>query len=60
MHFVKTNKINKETAKIYNLLFNKRHDSDYVDFVKFDSETVEPWISETKKFINEIKKLLNY
>ena len=58
-NFVKTEKISKENAKIYNKLFNKRHDSDYIDFAEFDARTVKPWINQTQTFIKVIEELLN-
>ncbi|RLD10918.1 MAG: HEPN domain-containing protein [Chlamydiae bacterium] len=59
LHFVKTGEILKEDAKIYNKLFNKRNDSDYVDFVEFDEQTVKPWINQTQTFIKVIEEQLN-
>ena len=36
LHFVKSNKVPRELAQIYNDLFEKRQEGDYIDFVKFD------------------------
>jgi len=35
-HFVKTNKVPKEKTRIFNDLFERRQESDYVDFVSFE------------------------
>jgi uncharacterized protein (UPF0332 family) len=34
-HFVKTGKISKALAQIYNDLFARRQESDYIDFVRY-------------------------
>ena len=57
--FVKTNKVSIENGKLYNKLFDARQEGDYIDFVYFDDETVEPWIPEVKNFIEAISQLLN-
>ncbi len=58
-HFVKTGKIDKEMGRLYNRLFEARQEVDYVDFVVFDSNIVEPWIQEVENFIKDVKKLSN-
>ena len=35
LHFVKTGKVPKDYAKTFNDLFERRQESDYVDFVQF-------------------------
>lgn len=35
-HFVKTNKVPKKLARIYNDLFERRQESDYMDFVQLE------------------------
>ena len=44
LNFVKTNKIPKETAEIYNDLFDRRQEGDYADFVVFKEDQVLPRI----------------
>ncbi|KPA10848.1 HEPN domain protein [Candidatus Magnetomorum sp. HK-1] len=56
-HFVKTNVVNKEKGKLYNRLFDARQEGDYIDFVRYNSEDVTPWIEEVKIFINTISEL---
>ncbi|MFA6566574.1 MAG: HEPN domain-containing protein [Victivallales bacterium] len=58
LHFVKTEKVPKELAQLYNDLFEKRQEGDYIDFVKFEEAQVKPLISETKKFLAHIKTLI--
>ncbi len=58
LHFVKTEKVPKKLAQLYNDLFEKRQEGDYIDFVKFNGDQVKPLISETRKFLANIKKLI--
>lgn len=58
LHYVKSNKVPKELAQIYNDLFEKRQEVDYIDFVKFEESQVKPLIFETKKFLSHLKKLI--
>lgn len=56
-HFVKTGQVSRENGKLYNQLFEDRQEGDYVDFVLFDRETVEPWIPKVEQFIESISLL---
>ena len=56
-HFVKTGQVMKQNGKLYNRLFDARQEGDYVDFVLFDKDRVEPWVSEVKEFIENISRL---
>lgn len=58
LHYVKTGKVSRELAQIYNDLFEKRQEGDYIDFVRFDEKQVKPLISETQKFLTEIKSII--
>ena len=57
--FVKTGKFDKELAKHYTDLFEKRHKGDYNDFFEFDKETVIRLLPISKKFIKKIEELIN-
>ena len=59
LHFIKTNKIRKDVAEIYNDLFDNRQESDYTDFVVFSEEEVLPQIEKTVSFISAIKTLVS-
>jgi len=59
LHFVKTGKMPKNIAEIYNDLFDCRQESDYTDFVIFTEDQVLPFIDKTKSFIDSTKALLN-
>ncbi|MBL7176036.1 MAG: HEPN domain-containing protein [Desulfobacteraceae bacterium] len=56
-HFVKTGQVSKENGRLYSQLFDARQEGDYVDFVQFDGDTVEPWIPLVKDFIETISLL---
>lgn len=58
LNFVKTGLISKETAEIYNDLFDRRQEGDYADFVVFSENQVVPRIAKTDNFIKAIVALL--
>ncbi len=53
-HYVKTGKVPKDLARIYNDLFERRQEGDYIDFVIFKETQVFPWISQAEKFVEHI------
>jgi uncharacterized protein (UPF0332 family) len=57
--FVKTGKFDKNLAKLYTDLFEKRHKGDYNDFFDFDKETVIRLLPISKEFISKIEELIN-
>lgn len=57
-HLIKSNKLGKEEAGLYNELFEYRQNADYKDLIIFSKEDVEPLVERTREFINEIKKLI--
>lgn len=56
--YVKTGKIPKNLARIYNDLFERRQEGDYLDFVTFQESQVLPWISKVKELIDYISDLI--
>ena len=56
-HYVKTGKIPKDLARIYNDLFERRQEGDYIDFVRFQESQVLPWISEAEKLVEYVRRL---
>jgi uncharacterized protein (UPF0332 family) len=56
-HFVKTGLVSRENGKLFNQLFEARQEGDYVDFVVFNRDEVEPWILQVKQFIETISRL---
>jgi uncharacterized protein (UPF0332 family) len=57
-HFVKTNKVSKETARIFNDLFERRQEGDYMDFVSFKESQVQLWLSDAEAFVETIGILI--
>ena len=57
-HFVKTDKVAKEKAQIFNDLFERRQEGDYMDFVNFEESRVRPWIPQAEAFIDTISSLI--
>lgn len=56
--YVKTGKIPKDLARIYNDLFERRQEGDYIDFVTFQESQVLPWISKAEQLIGHITILI--
>ncbi|WP_291857137.1 HEPN domain-containing protein [Marinilabilia sp.] len=56
--FVKTGIINREIAKHYTDLFEKRQKGDYNDFFDYDEETVLRLFPKSQQFIDIIEKAL--
>lgn len=56
--YVKTDKVPKELARIYNDLFERRQEGDYIDFVLFQESQVLPWISKAEDLIKYISGLI--
>ena len=45
-------------AVLYNDLFEKRQEGDYVDFVYFSESEITPLIRKTEDFVNHIENIL--
>ena len=58
LHFVKTGKVPKDIARIYNDLFERRQESDYSDFFSFKESQILPLISQADIFIDYVLKLI--
>ncbi len=58
LNFVKTGKVPKDIARIYNDLFERRQESDYLDFISFQESQVLLWISQAETFIDYVLKLI--
>jgi len=57
-NYVKTRLLSKESGRLYNQLFEARQEGDYLDFVVFDQETVEPWMPRVRDLIETISRLV--
>jgi uncharacterized protein (UPF0332 family) len=58
LHFVKKGLIEKDLARFYTDIFDKRQTSDYDDFIEFSREEVVSLIPSAEQLIEEIEKLL--
>jgi uncharacterized protein (UPF0332 family) len=58
-HDVRTGIVPRELARLYNDLFERRQESDYADFVRFQADQVRPWIPQTEIFIVHIASLVS-
>ncbi|MGD8212059.1 MAG: HEPN domain-containing protein [Desulfobacterales bacterium] len=56
-HIIKKKVLEKSQGRLYNQLFEARQEGDYVDFVSFDRDLIEPWMQKVKAFIDDIKHL---
>ncbi len=56
---VRTGVVPRDLARLYNDLFERRQESDYTDFVRFQGDQVRPWIPQTEAFIAHIGSLLS-
>jgi uncharacterized protein (UPF0332 family) len=56
-HYVKAGKVGREMAQIYNDLFEKRQESDYLDFICFEQSQVRPWIPKVNAFVKLIETI---
>lgn len=58
LHFVKTGKISTDIGKVFSDLFDKRHSSDYDDFISVCREDVEDLLPPATELIENIKALI--
>jgi len=58
-HFVKTNKVPKDKARVFNDLFERRQEGDYADFVSFEESQVLPWLPEAEAFVQNLADLID-
>jgi uncharacterized protein len=58
LQFVKSGRIDLKYGKLYSNLFNWRQESDYADFIDFESETVKPLIEQVSELNNILLELL--
>ena len=58
LHFVKTEKVEREYGKLYNQLFSLRLTGDYNDSYTLSEEDVVPLIEPARKLILRIEQLI--
>ncbi|MGB2926738.1 MAG: HEPN domain-containing protein [Limnothrix sp.] len=57
-NYVRTGIISKSTARLYNDLFERRHEADYADFVDFEESETLALMRQTQNLLDEIKKAI--
>jgi uncharacterized protein (UPF0332 family) len=58
LHFVKTGKIDPDLGKVFSSLFDKRHSSDYDDFIQITKEDIEDLLPPATILIGKIEELI--
>lgn len=58
-YFIATNKLPRESGKIYSQLFTWRQKGDYDDLFDFDKEKVLPYFIPVKELIDKIEEILS-
>jgi uncharacterized protein (UPF0332 family) len=51
--------VDKEKGKHFDLLFNKRQQGDYGDFVEFQTDDVTAWLARTRDFVGHIQQVIS-
>ena len=57
-NYVRSGLVSKEIAAIYNDLFERRQEGDYLDFINYNESQVLPWLSKVRKLIDYISMLI--
>ena len=57
-HFVKKGFIDRDLARFYTEIFDKKQTSDYHDFIEFSRDEVVSLIPSAEQLIEEIEKLI--
>jgi uncharacterized protein (UPF0332 family) len=47
-----------ELAQMYNDLFERRQEGDYMDFVDFEEPQVRPWTARAEQFVEHIASII--
>ncbi len=58
LHFTSKGKLSSEANRTFSTLFEKRHSSDYDDFVYCDQEMFDELYPKAEAFIEEVKELI--
>ncbi len=58
LYFVRKGIVSKDLARIYNDLFERRLEGDYVDFVNFSEKQVQPWLAQGQQFVDAIDAII--
>jgi len=53
--FIKTGKVNNEIGKLYDELFNARHQADYTPLIEFEDGVVKKQIKQVEKAVKKLE-----
>ena len=59
LHYIKTNRMEKNFGRMYSHLFDLRQTGDYDDKIIVKESDIIPYIEPAKQFIETIEKLIN-
>lgn len=57
-NYVRTDQVSKDLARLFNNLFERRQEADYLGFLEFERSQVEPLIPRVETLIADISTLL--
>jgi uncharacterized protein (UPF0332 family) len=57
-HFIRTGKVSMELGKFFTRMYDFRQKGDYADFVKFEAEKMQEWLTSAEHFIKELDQVI--
>lgn len=57
-HLIKTGRLSRKHGDLYNELFDKRLEGDYLEFTRFDASYVQEKIDACEEFVSDLRPLL--
>jgi uncharacterized protein (UPF0332 family) len=57
-HFIRTGKVSVELGKFFTRMYDFRQKGDYADFVKFEAEKMQEWLTSAEHFIKELDQVI--
>jgi uncharacterized protein (UPF0332 family) len=57
-HFIRTGKVSVELGKFFTRMYDFRQKGDYADFVKFEAEKMQEWLTSAEHFIKEVDQVI--
>ena len=55
---VRPHQVSTSLADLYNDLFEHRREADYVEYVRYSATLTEPWINQTRQFLEVMRRLI--
>lgn len=57
-HFIRTGKVSVDLGKFFTRMYDFRQKGDYADFVIFEAEKMQEWLTSAEHFIKEIDQVI--